>query len=68
MLRASMLLRSAWADKSAYTSYINGWKPEETRKSVAYEQIGHWPKFSASEERNSEAMSFSESLKGRVTY
>ena len=42
--------------------------PEETRKLVAHKQIEHWPKFSASEGRNSEFISTSESLKGRVTY
>jgi len=35
---------------------------------IAHEQIEHWPKFSASEGTNSEFISTSESLKGRVTY
>ena len=47
---------------------LTGESPEETRKLVAHEQIEHWPKFSASEGTNSEFMSTSESLKGRVTF
>ena len=31
-LRASMLLWSAWANASAYTSYINGWKSWRNKK------------------------------------
>ena len=47
---------------------LTGESPEETRKLVAHEQIEHWPKFSASEGTNSEFMSSSESLKGKVTF
>ena len=48
---------------------LTGESPEETRKLVAHEQIvEHWPKFTASEGANSEFLSTSESLKGRVTY
>ena len=49
---------------------LTGESPEETRKLVAYEQIivEHWPKLSASEGTNSEFMSSSESLKGRVAF
>ena len=68
LLRASMLLWSAWANTSAYTSYINGWK------SWRNEKIGrtrtHWTlaEPQCHEGTNSEFMSTSESLKGRVSY
>ena len=47
---------------------LTGESPEETRKLVAHEKIKPWPKFSASEGMNSEFMSTSERLKGRVTF
>ena len=60
---AYLLLLSAWANISAYTSYINVGSPEETRKLVTNEHIEHWVKFIASEGTNSEFMSTSESSK-----
>ena len=69
LLREPMLLWSAWANISAYTSHINGWNScRNKKKMVASEQMEHWLKFSASEGTNSEFMSTSESLKGRITY
>ena len=69
LLRASMLLWSAWANASAYTSYINGWKSWRNKKigrtrthwTLAKRQCQWRNKFGI-------VMSTSESLKGRVSY